>query len=107
MSGKDLANYLEQRVAMLGISRSEVARRADISRQTWYRLLSADLTDAKLSTITRLAEALETTPLHLLRLYLDEGVDTVHLNGASNDAGGFLARTLGTPANRVSSSGNQ
>lgn len=105
MSSKDLANYLEQRVAMLSISRSEVARRADISRQTWYRLLSADLTDAKLSTIMRLAEALETTPLHLLRLYLGEG-QTTPLNGASNDAGGFLARTLGTAANRVSPNGN-
>lgn len=104
MSSKDLADYLEQRVATLGISRSEVARRADISRQTWYRLLSADLTDAKLSTIMRLAEALETTPLHLLRVYLGEGGETTLLNGASNDAGRFLARTLGTQPNRVSPS---
>ncbi|UOG92455.1 MAG: helix-turn-helix transcriptional regulator [Candidatus Thiothrix sulfatifontis] len=106
MSSRDLANYLEQRVAMLGISRSEVARRADISRQTWYRLLSADLMDTKLSTIMRLAEALETSPLHLLCLYLGEGQTTTSLNGASNHASGFLARTLGTPANRVSPSGN-
>lgn len=106
MSSRDLADYLEQRVAMLGISRSEVARRADISRQTWYRLLSADLTDAKLSTIMRLAEALETPPLHLLRLYLGEEQTTTPLNGVSNHASGFLARTLGTPANRVSPSGN-
>ena len=62
MSAKDLANYLEQRVAMLGLSKSEAARRADISRQTWYRLFSADVTDAKLSTMVSLAEALETTP---------------------------------------------
>jgi hypothetical protein len=72
MSAKDLANYLEQRVAMLGLSKSEAARRADISRQTWYRLLSADVTDAKLSTMVSLAEALETTPMHLLRLYFGE-----------------------------------
>lgn len=104
MSSRDLASYLEQRVAMLGISRSEVARRADISRQTWYRLLSADLTDAKLSTVMRLAEALETTPLHLLYLYLGEGQEITSLNGASDDAGRFLARALGIPANRVSPS---
>lgn len=72
MSSKDLADYLGQRVARLGLSKSEVARRADISRQTWYRLLSADITDAKLSTMIRLAEALETTPMHLLRLYFGE-----------------------------------
>jgi DNA-binding XRE family transcriptional regulator len=71
MSAKDLANYLDQRVAMLGLSKSEAARRADISRQTWYRLLSADVTDAKLSTMIRLADALETTPMQLLRLYFE------------------------------------
>lgn len=72
MSAKDLANYLEQRVAMLGLSKSEAARRADISRQTWYRLLSAEVSDTKLSTVVSLAEALETTPIHLLRLYFGE-----------------------------------
>lgn len=77
MSSKDLAIYLEQRITTLGISRSEVARRADISRQTWYRLLSADLTDAKLSTLIRLAEALDTTPMHLLGLYFSaDSADT-------------------------------
>ena len=76
MSAKDLANYLEQRVAMLGLSKSEAARRADISRQTWYRLLSADVNDAKLSTMVRLAEALDTTPMQLLRLYFDGAADT-------------------------------
>jgi transcriptional regulator with XRE-family HTH domain len=72
MSVENLANYLEQRITLLGISKSEAARRAGISRQTWYRLLSADMTDVKLSTIIRLAEALETSPLHLLRLYFGE-----------------------------------
>jgi DNA-binding Xre family transcriptional regulator len=71
MSSKDLAAYLEQRIVTLKISTSELARRADISRQTWYRLLSADLTDAKLSTMMRLADALETTPMHLLSLYFN------------------------------------
>ncbi len=77
MSSKDLAVYLEQRVAALGISQSEAARRADVSRQTWYRFLSADLSDAKLSTLMRLADALETTPMHLLGLYFNaDKVDT-------------------------------
>ncbi|EIJ35319.1 helix-turn-helix domain-containing protein [Thiothrix nivea] len=72
MSAKDLASYLKQRVRSLGLTKSEAARRADISRQTWYRLLDAEIHDAKLSTLIRLAGALQTTPLHLLYLYFAE-----------------------------------
>lgn len=87
MSAKDLADYLGQRVARLGISKSEVARRADISRQTWYRLLSEDITDAKLSTMVRLAEALETTPMFLLNIYFGEETseDTQRLHSSADD----------------------
>ncbi|MGB5599917.1 helix-turn-helix transcriptional regulator [Thiothrix lacustris] len=87
MSAKDLADYLGQRVVRLGISKSEVARRADISRQTWYRLLSEDITDAKLSTMVRLAEALETTPMFLLNIYFGEETseDTQRLHSSADD----------------------
>ena len=87
MSAKNLADYLNQRVVMLGLSKSEAARRADISRQTWYRLLGAEITDVKLSTILHLAEALETPPMHLLHLYFEEGVAaTNHLVRPSSAA---------------------
>jgi DNA-binding XRE family transcriptional regulator len=82
---------------MLGLSKSEAARRADISRQTWYRLLSADVTDAKLSTMIRLAEALETTPMQLLHLYFEGtiGADAKIVNhlqaGNERYASEFLA----------------
>ncbi len=79
MSAKNLADYLNQRVVMLGLSKSEAARRADISRQTWYRLLGAEITDVKLSTVLRLAEALETPPMQLLRIYFEETAVTNHL----------------------------
>ena len=110
MSAKDLANYLESRVAMLGMSKSETARRADISRQTWYRFLSGDVNDAKLSTMIRLADALETTPMQLLRLYFegtaspDTVIDLGNLQaGNEHYASKFLARTVGAKPNRVSS----
>lgn len=86
MSATDLANYLDLRVKSLGLSKSEAARRADVSRQTWYRLLNAEIHDAKLSTLIRLSEALETTPLHILRIYFGEsafGEETVL--AAAND----------------------
>lgn len=93
MSAQNFANYLGQRIAMLGISKSEAARRADISRQTWYRLLGADMTDVKLSTIIRLAEALETSPLHLLRIYFGEtsADEAPQLSSLANDYCGAQA----------------
>lgn len=87
MSATNLATYLDQRVKALGLSKSEAARRADVSRQTWYRLLNAEIGDAKLSTLIRLAEALETTPLHILRIYFGEEIftETRRLATADND----------------------
>lgn len=69
MSAQDFADYLNQRLEALDLSKSTVARRADISRQTWYRLAQADIQDIKISTIIRLANALETDPMHLLAIY--------------------------------------
>ncbi len=80
MSAKDLADYLNDRTIRLGLSKAKAARRAEVSRQTWYRLLNAEINEAKLSTLIRLAESLETTPLHILRIYFGEetfGADTL------------------------------
>ncbi|HRJ51775.1 MAG TPA: helix-turn-helix transcriptional regulator [Candidatus Thiothrix moscowensis] len=72
MSGEKLAHYLEDRLIELQLSKSEAARRSGISRQTWYRLESGEAFDTRLSTLVQLAEALETEPLVLLQVYLDE-----------------------------------
>ena len=56
-------------MASLRLSNTEIAKRASISRPTWYRLLNADINEAKLTTIVKLATALETHPMVLLRLY--------------------------------------
>lgn len=69
MSGENLAVYLEERLKELGLSKSEAARRADISRQTWYRLEGAEAADTKLSTVVQIASALETHPMTLLQIY--------------------------------------
>ncbi|MBU0656094.1 MAG: helix-turn-helix transcriptional regulator [Gammaproteobacteria bacterium] len=73
MSGENLAVYLEEKLKELGLSKSEAARRADISRQTWYRLEGAEAADTKLSTIVQIAGALETHPMTLLQVYFENG----------------------------------
>lgn len=71
MAATNLAMYLDKRINELGLSKSEASRRADVSRQTWYRLINADIQDVKLSTLIRLAKALEVHPLVILKLYFE------------------------------------
>ena len=69
MSKLSLAQFLNTQMEELGLNNSAVAKRAKISRQTWYRLLNADVEEAKVSTLIRVAEALNTHVIYLLRLY--------------------------------------
>jgi transcriptional regulator with XRE-family HTH domain len=72
MSALSLANFLRERMVLLKLSNSSVARRACISRPTWYALLNAETNEAKLTTIVKLANALETHPMILMSLYFEK-----------------------------------
>lgn len=72
MSAIDVAEYLRKRSSDLGLSHSEVAKRSKISRQSWYRLLNAEVGQAKLTTLNAICETLEIDLLTLVGLYLDE-----------------------------------
>lgn len=52
-----------------GLSNSEVAIRAGISRQTWYNLLNAEIKEAKISTIINVAKVFDLHPYELMALY--------------------------------------
>lgn len=69
MSDKDLAGFLRRRMRELELTNVDVARRAGLARQTWHRLLSGDIGEAKLSTLVRIANALEIHPIQLVRTY--------------------------------------
>ncbi len=75
MSGESLAVYLDKRLKELNLSKSEAAHRADISRQTWYRLEGSEAADTKLSTLVQIAHALETHPMTLLQVYFRDEVE--------------------------------
>ena len=72
MSALDLANYLRNQLDSLGITVTEAAIRSSISRQTWYRLLHADIDEARLSTLVKVADVLETHVLTLLTVYFQK-----------------------------------
>lgn len=65
MKRSHLVAFIEKRLAGLGVSKTELARRAGISRSELYKLLAQDVGEARLSTLARLARALE-APLPLL-----------------------------------------
>jgi transcriptional regulator with XRE-family HTH domain len=63
-----LGNYLLQRCKTLRVSRSELALRAGISRETLYRLMRGDINRASIDTVYHLARALQVAPIQLMRL---------------------------------------
>ena len=69
MSAQELANYLKERLQEMGMSTTAAAEKSNLSRQTWHKLLRADITEAKLSTLIQVAETLETHPLSMMRIY--------------------------------------
>lgn len=69
MSALDLAHHLREQLGTLGMTITEASVRSGISRQTWHRLLQADIDEAKLSTLVKVANVLETHVITLLTVY--------------------------------------
>lgn len=69
---ESLKSYIQHRANTLGLSLSEVCRRANISRQTLYSLDEVPHKLPALQTIVGLASVLGIHPLRLLQLAFDE-----------------------------------
>lgn len=69
MSAIELAKYVEQRMTTLNLSITTAAERSGISRQTWHKLKRAEIQEAKISTLVRVARTLRTTVPTLLNIY--------------------------------------
>ncbi len=77
MCRQTLSLFLRQQMRKQGLSNTEIASRAGISRQTWYNLLNSDIKETKLSTLISIAEVLSVRPLHLLDVYFEGRVSGV------------------------------
>lgn len=94
MSSAQLTAFIEQRVAVLGLSKTALAKQAKISRAALYKILDGEVQEAKLSTLIRLAAALDCHPLDLLRpLFSRWELPVKTSTGAkyAQDASGFVA----------------
>lgn len=69
MSATDLANYMQKRMKTLNLTTIAAVERSGISRQTWYKLKQANIKEIKISTLIKVANTLQTTPVQLLGIY--------------------------------------
>ncbi|EIJ35380.1 hypothetical protein [Thiothrix nivea] len=73
MSAIELAKYVQARMEMLDLNVTNAARKSGISRQTWHKLMRADIKEAKLSTLMGVSRTLKTTVPHLVEVYFQPG----------------------------------
>jgi len=93
MKNNDFDTYVRQRSKELGLSLTAVAKKSDISRPNLYKLLSGSAENARISTLVRLANALQTHPLILIQQMFEQHKFVAYnKNQASvtNDASGFI-----------------
>lgn len=69
MSSANVADFLGAAVEASGLTREEISEKAHISRQTLYRVLKAEISEIKLSTMVGICNALKIDPLEILRIY--------------------------------------
>lgn len=95
MSALDLSNFLNTRAKELHLSATTISKTVGISRQTWYRLLNADVQQARIETLMRIAEVLQVSLMELSSLYTKQ-----HTIRQSNDACSFI-RDVTYPLNAM------
>lgn len=74
MTKMHLVSYLNQLVDACSESKSQLAARAGLSRAGFYKLLNGDVEEARMSTLIKLAYALDVHPLDLFRRYFRDQV---------------------------------
>ncbi|CAA6823796.1 MAG: Unknown protein [uncultured Thiotrichaceae bacterium] len=76
MSADRVAEFLKDRARSLNLSQTELSRRSNLSRQTLYRLFSADISQAKISTIVKVSRALQVEPTDVMGIYFGRSIKT-------------------------------
>ena len=69
MSAEDLSRCLREKMGQQRTNNTEMARQANISRRTWYRLLDSDIEESKMSTLLKLSKVLDISITELIHIY--------------------------------------
>lgn len=86
MCGLRSSEWLNELVDRSGLTKTQLAERAGISRASLYNLLNGDVAESKLSTLTRLSSALKVHPYDLIHPYFYKKMRSNKLE-AANEAG--------------------
>lgn len=109
MSAEDLSQYIKTRLKELNLTTTAAAERSGVSRQTWHKLINADIVEARLSTLIRVADALEIHTMTMLKIYF-HGQPLTHTttkaSGSRKFASGFVA-DITYPDNSIVQVGQQ
>lgn len=88
---KDLSEHLLRRARYLGLSQTDVAQRAGLTREMVNRLINGKISEPSLSTLARLAYALDEHPRALSRLLMEgSSFDSSADDGTAMDDSGFV-----------------
>jgi len=93
MSKKNFELYIRQQCKALDISLTEAAKKSDMSRHNLYKLMSGSAENARVSTVVKLANTLQTHPQILLRHMFESinlPVNPTPLSFYSNDGSAFV-----------------
>lgn len=103
MSADDLAHFIHRQIRTLGLTRTEVARRARFSRETLNKLLRAEVNHPSTPTILQLAHALNVAPLYLLRVTFGGSEIPIHSTANPKYPGdhGSFVRDVNYPDNSL------
>ena len=82
MSKQKFLIYINRLVEKNVNSKTVLAEKAKISRVTFYKLLSGEIEEARLSTFINLAYALDVHPVELIRRYFSVDTDTAQQSTA-------------------------
>ena len=69
MSALRVAELLSEIIDQSSLSKKEISERANITRQTLYRLMTAGVAEAKLSTVIGVCHALKINPVDVINVY--------------------------------------
>jgi len=107
MHQNDFEQYIRQQAHHLNLPLSLVAKKSDMSRHNLYKLLAGNAVNARMSTLVKLAYALQVHPMELIRHAFEEIEFPSYTNTSNlepNDASGFI-RDVTIPDNTIVKSG--
>jgi len=93
MNNTNFDLYIRQCCSRLGLTLTQAAMQSDMSRNNLYKLMAGNAENARLSTLVKLANTLQTNPHTLLKQMFEQSEFPApsSISSHTHDASGFIA----------------